>query len=278
MGLYFADSRLDLGAQAPYGVFGAVAGVPVDPVGAMAQGAGGAVQGSVHGAQMGVGMLVFPGFAAGFAQVIGQCPGRTVPARGDARTAMPEAGSGEIVAWLAHPVADGVVQLHADTGGRPHPHRLPATHLDLDLRLFQGDGHQLRLPLGIPGSEQGMVDLQRTGAPVLTPVQQDLRAARGADLNPRRRRLGGPYSPDAGPIKINGGKFGENGLGVGMAFIQLGQCQVGPRDLGQGAPACQGFATAGQGQFGQARIEACLHDFLQACVPLQGVRPRGEIA
>ncbi|MCY1240010.1 hypothetical protein D9M72_528380 [compost metagenome] len=196
---------------------------------------------------MGIGVLIFTGFAAGFAQVVSQPLGCTVPARGDAGAALPETGAGQITGRLTDAVANSVVQLHADAGGRAHADGLPATHLHLHARLLQGDGHQLRLALLVPCGEQGVVDLQGSGAPVLAPVEQYLHAVRRGDTHARRRCFGRPDAPDSRPVKFLGTEFAQDGLGVGMALIQLGQCQVGAGDLGQGTPAGQGVAGAWQG-------------------------------
>ncbi|PAV69900.1 hypothetical protein WR25_25433 [Diploscapter pachys] len=151
-------------------------GLLVDPGGAFAKGGTGAVQGGVHRPQMGIGVWVGPRHAAMLAQVVGQGLGRAIPAGGYTGAAMPESGTSEVLAGQSDGQPGRVVEFDADAGGGGHAHRLPLVGLDALAGVRQLDGHQLRLVI-LPGSDQCPVDLQRTRAPGLAPLQAHLPVA-----------------------------------------------------------------------------------------------------
>lgn len=158
----------------------------VDLQRAEAQHIGGGLQRTVDRAQMGEGVRFFA-LCAVLAQRLGKLPRGTVPARGNADPALPEAWPLQVVARTADGLTLGVFEHDFDAAGGTHAHGVPALIGNAHPGLIKGHGHQLLLIVAVPRREQGMAEHRGTGAPGLASVEQP-HVPGGGDLDARLRR------------------------------------------------------------------------------------------
>ncbi len=172
---------------------------------------------------------------------------------------MVKAGAAQVLARGPDQHAGGAVEVHIGAGAGGHAHGLPVAVVPADAGLVHGDGDQAALAVRQPAADQGAVHGAGAGAPGLVAGQANRRAClqrralRGVGrcrrgLHALARRLGAPD----GPAQSFGGQvglqFGQDGQGIGMTFIELGQAQAVGSHFGQCSPALQRVAMARQRQ------------------------------